>query len=169
MRLQALEDRPLLRRLAQDGVKLGVRVGTIMQLSWREASDADLGLLAEWNHQLIRDEGHRNPMTVTQLADRMKQWLQGEYRAVLFSTDAPVAYALFSRKTDPLYLRQLFVRRDCRRTGVGRAAMAILREQIWPKDVRLTVEVLCTNQTAVAFWRSVGYRDYSLQLEIVPR
>jgi len=139
-----------------------------MNLTWRAAAESDLGLLAEWNHQLIRDEGHRNPMTVAQLGDRMKMWLQGEYRAVLFSTDAPVAYALFTRKTDPLYLRQLFVCRDRRRTGIGRAAMAILREQIWPKDVRLTVEVLCSNHAILAFWRSVGYQDYSLQLEILP-
>ena len=138
------------------------------QLSWREASDSDLGLLAEWNHQLIRDEGHRNPMTVAQLNDRMKKWLQDEYRAGLFSLEEPVAYALFTQKTDPLYLRQLFVRRDQRRAGIGRAAMKILREQIWPKDVRLTVEVLCANHAGVAFWRSVGYEDYSLLLEIMP-
>jgi GNAT superfamily N-acetyltransferase len=139
------------------------------KLVWREASDSDLGLLAEWNHQLIRDEGPRNPMTVVQLTERMKQWLQGEYRAVLFSIDEPVAYALFTQKTEPLYLRQLFVCRDCRRTGIGRAAMAILREQIWPKDVRLTVEVLCENHAGVAFWRSVGYKDHSLLLEIMPK
>lgn len=56
-----------------------------MKLSWREASEADLALLSEWNHQLIRDEGHRNPMTVAELADRMKKWLRGEYHAVIFS------------------------------------------------------------------------------------
>jgi GNAT superfamily N-acetyltransferase len=139
-----------------------------MKLSWREAVDSDLGLLAEWNHQLIHDEGHRNPMNVGQLTDRMKTWLQGEYRAMLFSTVEPVAYALFTRKTDPLYLRQLFVARDCRRQGIGRAAMSILRDQIWPKDVRLTVEVLCANHPTVAFWRSVGFQDYSLLLEFMP-
>lgn len=139
-----------------------------MKLSWREASDADLGLLAEWNHQLIRDEGHRNPMTVGQLAERMKRWLQGEYRAVLFSSDEAVAYALFKSEKEMIYLRQFFVRRDRRRAGIGRAAFAMLKEQIWPSGVRLTVDVLCQNQGGVAFWRSLGYRDYSLTLEITP-
>lgn len=139
-----------------------------MNLSWREASEADLGLLAEWNHQLIRDEGHRNSMTVAQLAERMKKWLKGEYRAVLFSTDGLVAYALFKRDEDLIYLRQFFVRRDMRRSGIGRKAYSILREQIWPTDVRLTVDVLCENKSGIAFWRSVGYRDYSLTLEIMP-
>ncbi len=60
-----------------------------------------------------------------------------------------------------LVQRQLFVRRDLRRTGIGRAAMTILREHIWPKNVRLTVEVLSANQTGTAFWHSVGYKDYS--------
>src|SRR5436190_49586 len=41
-----------------------------MKLSWYEASESDIGLLADWNHQLIRDERHRNAMTVDQLADR---------------------------------------------------------------------------------------------------
>ena len=140
-----------------------------MKLSWHDASESDIGLLAEWNHQLIRDEGHRNPMTVAQLADRMKTWLQGEYRAVVFATDEPVAYALFKPDEDVIYLRQFFVRRDRRSAGIGRPAFAILRERIWPAGVRLTVDVLCRNERAAAFWRTIGYQDYCLTLEIVPR
>lgn len=141
-----------------------------MNLTWHEASDSDIGLLSDWNHQLIRDERHRNPMTIEQLAERMRNWLKrGEYRAVLFSTDEPVCHAVFRTDAELIHLRQFFVRRDRRRTGVGRAAMSILREQIWPRDVRLTVDVLCHNQGGIAFWRSVGYQDYNLTLEIMPR
>ena len=43
----------------------------------RMAAASDLGLLADWNHQLIRDEGHRNPMAVPELRDRMKRWTRG--------------------------------------------------------------------------------------------
>ncbi len=140
-----------------------------MKPSWREACDADLALLAEWNHQLIRDEGHRNPMTVVQLQERMKNWLQsGEYRAILFLNPDPAGYALFRGEEELVYLRQFFVRRDRRRTGVGRAAFSILKNQIWPGNTRLTVDVLCQNQDAIAFWRSVGYQDYCLTLEIKP-
>jgi GNAT superfamily N-acetyltransferase len=139
-----------------------------MKLSWREASDSDLGLLANWNQQLIREESHRNAMTVAQLEDRMRKWLQGEYRAVVFSSDEPVAYALFRTEKELVWLRQFFVRGDRRRTGIGRAALSILKEQIWPGGVRLTVDVLCHNQAGVAFWRSVGYQDYCLTLEIMP-
>ncbi len=139
-----------------------------MKLTWREASDADLGLLAEWNHRLIRDEGHRNPMTVEQLAARMKNWLNGEYRAVVFSDDQPVGYALFRSEATLIYLRQFFVQPERRRSGIGRMAFEILRKEIWPSGIRLTVDVLCRNGGGVAFWRSVGYQDYCLTLEIMP-
>ena len=139
-----------------------------MNLAWRDATDSDLALLAEWNHQLIRDEGHRNPMTVPELAERMHDWLRGDYRAVVFFDSEPIAYALFKTEAASVYLRQFFVRRDRRRTGVGRAAFAILCRDIWPHDVRLTVDVLCRNEAAIAFWRSLGYRDYCLTLEIMP-
>ena len=138
-----------------------------MKLAWREASVADVELLAEWNHQLIRDEGHRNSMTVDQLAERMKKWLSGEYRAVIFAEVEPVAYALFRKEEELIYLRQLFVRRDRRRSGIGRAAFEILRSEIWPSGIRLTVDVLCRNSAALAFWRSVGCQDYCLTLEIM--
>jgi GNAT superfamily N-acetyltransferase len=140
-----------------------------MKLSWRYATEVDVPLLAEWNHQLIRDEGHRNPMTVSQLEERMKQWLTAEYQAVIYSSPEPVAYALFKREEASIYLRQLFVRRDVRRGGIGRSVFAILRDEIWPPSIRLTVDVLCSNQAAIAFWRSLGYQDYCLTLEIMPQ
>ena len=139
-----------------------------MNLSWSYASEQDFALLADWNHQLIRDEGHRNPMTVEQLAERMKKWVQGEYSAVVFADGDPVGYALYKEEETSVYLRQFFVRRDRRRSGIGRAAFDLLRSQIWPSGLRLTVDVLCQNAGGIAFWRSVGYRDYCLTLEIMP-
>jgi GNAT superfamily N-acetyltransferase len=133
------------------------------------ATDSDLDLLAEWNHQLIRDEGHRNPMTLLELRERMRGWLGGEYKAVIFGPRMePVAYALYRENETEVYLRQIFVRRDRRREGIGRAAMDVLRSQVWLRRKRLTVEVLTANPGAVAFWRSMGYKDYSLTLEIMP-
>jgi GNAT superfamily N-acetyltransferase len=139
-----------------------------MNLAWRYASESDLGLLGEWKHQLIQDEDHRNSMNVSELGDRMKGWLASEYRAVVFSDPDPVAYALFKSEPTLIYLRQLFVRRDKRREGIGRAAFALLQDEIWQRSIRLTVDVLCSNQSAIAFWRSVGYKDYFLTLEIMP-
>ncbi|MGA2788193.1 MAG: GNAT family N-acetyltransferase [Verrucomicrobiota bacterium] len=129
----------------------------------------DCALLAELNHQLIRDEGHRNRMTVPELEQRMKGWLASEYAAMLFENDGEVvAYALYREQPEEIYLRQLFVTRNQRRKGIGREAVKILRSKIWPKNKRLTVEVLVQNEAAVDFWRAVGYKDYCLTLEILP-
>ncbi len=139
-------------------------------MTFRRATLNDCARLAALNQQLIRDEGHRNPMTVPELEQRMKGWLASEYTAVLFENDAEaVAYALYREEPEEIYLRQLFVMRNRRRRGIGRQAMEILRSQIWPKHKRLTVGVLVQNTGAIAFWRAVGYRDYSLTLEILPQ
>jgi predicted acetyltransferase len=138
-------------------------------MTFRQATLDDCALLAKLNHQLIRDEGHRNTMTVPELEQRMKGWIASEYNAVIFENNGKVvAYALYREQPEEIYLRQLFVVRDQRRKGIGREAFEILCSQTWPKNKRLTVEVLVKNEVAVAFWRSVGCKDYCLTLEILP-
>ena len=138
-------------------------------MTFRAATLDDCPMLAGLNHQLIRDEGHRNQMTVSELEQRMRGWLSDEYRAVIFEDARDVvAYGLYREHPDLIYLRQLFVIRHRCRQGLGRRAVEILRSQVWPKDRRLTVDVLVANQSGVAFWRSVGYTDYALSLEILP-
>ena len=136
----------------------------------RIATADDCPMLAVWNHQLIRDEGHRNPMTVVELEERMRGWLtSGEYRAMIFDEDnESVAYALFRETKDEIYLRQFFVVRHRRREGIGRQAIQRLFENMWPQDKRWTVSVLTNNLPAIAFWRAMGYADYVLSLEIMP-
>jgi GNAT superfamily N-acetyltransferase len=139
-------------------------------MTFRPATLDDCPLLAELNHQLIRDEGHRNRMTVEQLEQRLRGWLGHEYRAVIFEDGAGVvAHALFGMQPEAIYLRQFFVVRHRRREGLGRQAMGMLRSEVWPKNARLTVEVLVNNKPALAFWRAVGYTDYCLTLEILPK
>jgi len=136
---------------------------------YRLASLDDTEVLGELNYQLIQDEGHRNPMTVPELVTRMRGWLETEYRAYIFEDDcATVAYALYREDKDLLYLRQFFVQRDKRRAGVGQQCMKILFSEVWPKDKRITVDVLCQNEVGVAFWRAMGFTDYCLTLEIHP-
>ena len=139
-------------------------------MRYRLATTDDYPLLATLNHQLIRDEGHRNPMTVAQLEDRMRGWLaSGEYQAMLFEQDSPVvAYALYRDSETEVYLRQFFVVRDRRREGIGRRAIHLLFNEVWPRHKRWTVSVLMQNTAAVDFWRAVGYTDYALTLEIIP-
>lgn len=137
---------------------------------YRFATARDCPLLGELNHQLIRDEGHRNRMSVAELEGRMQKWLEGEYQGVIFEDqDGPLGYALFRSDASEVHLRQFFIVRHLRRRGFGREAMKILQEQIWPRGKRLVVDVLVGNKAGVAFWRSVGFCDYALTLEHLPR
>jgi GNAT superfamily N-acetyltransferase len=138
-------------------------------MRYRPATLNDLSLLAELNYQLIHDEGHRNPMTVPELAERLRGWLMTTYKAVIFENEADVlAYALYREDDHEIYLRQFFVARPQRRRGLGRQAMQFLFNDIWPKHKRLTVEVLWGNKVAIEFWKSVGFQEYCLALEILP-
>jgi predicted acetyltransferase len=139
-------------------------------MTFRRATLEDCALLAGLNHQLLQDEGHRNEgMSIPELEQRMWGWLSSEYAAVLFEDGKEiVAYALYREQQEGIYLRQLFVVRNRRRQGIGRQAIEMMRNNIWPKDKRLTVDVLVHNTAAIAFWRAVGYEDYCLTLEILP-
>lgn len=132
----------------------------------RRATEADAALLAGMNQQLIEDEASANPMTLAELAARMRDFLAGAYSAVLFELDdEPVAYALFRADGEGMFLRQLFVSRSHRRAGIGRAAVAILLRNYFPPDCRVTVDVLIGNQPALRFWESAGFQQYALTLE----
>ena len=140
-------------------------------MRYRQASAEDSPTLAVLNAQLIEDEGHRNPMTVAELEDRMRAWLtSGAYQVLLWEDhNEVVAYALFRETADEVYLRQFFVVHHRRREGIGRQAIAALLTQVWPRHKRWTVSVLVQNVAAMAFWRAVGYTDYALTLEIMPQ
>ncbi len=137
-------------------------------LRFRPATLADTDLLGRLNHQLIKDEGHRNPMNLAELTERMRAWLAGDgYEALLgYDGDEAVAYVLWRDQPDSVYLRQIFVQRDYRRQGTARHLMLTLFQR-WP-DKRLTVDVLAGNARALAFWRRMGYQDYAVMLERLP-
>lgn len=131
----------------------------------RRATEADVPLLATMNSRLLEDESHELRLAAAEREKRMRGWLAGEYQAVLFLDDsAPVGYALFRPNEHGVYLRQFYVERGRRRQGIGRAALELLRQEIWPSGSQVTLEVLVGNQPALAFWRAVGFSDYALTM-----
>ena len=137
----------------------------------RGAALADVPLLARMNRQLAEDEGHRNRFqSDAWFEERMRGFLAGNYRAVLFEDGGKTAaYALYAddgERSDTIHLRQIFVDRARRRQGLGREAMRILREEIWPKGKRITVGVLSGNQAAIDFYRAIGFQPYAIEMEI---
>jgi len=133
-------------------------------LRLRDATAEDATPLADMNEQLICDEGHDNPLRGQQLVDRMRDWLGGDYRAAIGEIDGhPVLYALWRTRYDGIYLRQFFVSRDYRRTGLGREAIATLKQRYWHGQI-VNLDVLIHNERGHQFWRSVGFEDYTIRM-----
>jgi len=139
----------------------------VKDLEFKFAMQEDMPLLAEMNQQLIRDEGHRNKMTLSQLQERMSTWLQGEYTAVIFNEGPEtVGYALYRKDPEWIYLRQLFVKVDLRRKSIGREAISWLKKNAWKENKIIRVEVLVGNPQGMSFWKAVGFKDYCITMEM---
>ncbi len=136
-------------------------------LEYRFATLEDAALLAKMNQQLIRDEGHRNKMTLPQLLERMSGWLQGEYTAVVFSKSSEeIGYALYRKDPDWIYLRQIFVKPEVRRKGIARQAISWLKKNAWKECKIIRIEVLVGNPEGISFWKAVGFKDYCITMEM---
>lgn len=133
---------------------------------YRFAEVADSPLLAAMNQQLIQDENHRNPMNLAELEQRMAEWLAGSYQAVVLEDESHVyGYALCREEPEYLYLRHFYVKKEHRRKGIGRAAIEWLCRHAGHEGRRVRVEVLAGNAAGIAFWKSLGFGEYSVTLE----
>lgn len=156
------------------------------QLVIRAMGSADVAAVAWLNSQLREDEGYEEELSLAALRDRLSGWLADGYEGWVFtmsSTGAStveaaasasyqsagraagiVAYALVRTGSDrdPIYLRQLFVRRGLRRAGVGRAAVNLILDRYG--DGPMDVDALAANEPALRFWRAMGFADRSVSL-----
>ena len=126
----------------------------------------DIPVLAAMNKHLIEDEAHPNPMTVDELAERMRGWLSaGEYIGYLGLLDGtPVAYCVYRDNETHYYMRQLYVERDVRRRRLGTILLDWMSEHVWSgKPVRL--DVLAHNERAIRFYESYGFVTGCLRME----
>jgi hypothetical protein len=113
------------------------------ELEFRFTTESDVPWLAKMNQQLIRDEGHRNKMTLPELEQRMSDFLQNEYNAVIVSFDkTDIGYVLY--KQDPEWLKN----------------------NPWKKCERIRTDVLVDNVAGIDFWKAVGFKEYCITLEM---
>jgi GNAT superfamily N-acetyltransferase len=136
-----------------------------MKIETRQATKADIDTLAEWNKQLIEDEGSTNPMTVEQLAERMTGFLNGDYRAVIVTADgADTGYILYKQEKNEyfpdrksVYVRQYFIDRTKRSKGIGETAFNIIADKHL-KGAELNLDVLEDNPKGRRFWEKIGFK-----------
>lgn len=126
----------------------------------KKCSLDDCPKLAQFNKQLIEDEGHDNPMNTDELQKRMADFISGEYQAVYFiENNLTVGYALVKMTASPYYLRQFFICREFRRRGLGRLAFNKLLEYLCVDTI--DIEVLSWNKIGIEFWKSLGFQNRS--------
>jgi len=129
------------------------------------ATNDDVETLAKLNHVLIQDEGHRNSMSVPELIERMRKWLQTSYTAALFTShDHTVGYALWCKESEYIYIRHFFIASEFRGKGTGKQAFDLLNANYWANH-RLRLDVLINNQRGIAFWKAVGFDSYCMTME----
>ncbi|SAK97298.1 GntR family transcriptional regulator [Caballeronia pedi] len=134
----------------------------------------DLGLLARMNRELADDEGHRNPMTVAQLEERFRRFVDQEgWNVDLFMLDDEViGYATHRYEPDPaepggrhVYLRQFYIVRHRRRGGAGHVAFdELVRARFQPGE-RIFLEVIENNPGGKVFWLRTGFTPYGTIME----
>lgn len=95
------------------------------------ATEGDLPNLGQLNRLLIEDENYLNSMDTIELSERMRGWLaDGSHRIVVFLLEREVVgYASFRFEEEEVYLRQFFVVREYRRTGIGGKMLEILERE----------------------------------------
>ena len=122
------------------------------------------------NRRLIEDEKSANLMDLEELRERMRGWLGSTYHAVLFEhTKEIIGYTLYRvenetfRERQVVFLRQFFIERAYRRRGLGREAVAGLKQHFFGNAL-LRLEVLTTNPDGLAFWQSLGFKPYAVTM-----
>jgi GNAT superfamily N-acetyltransferase len=142
-----------------------------MTLGWRPMTAGDRPRVAQWNRELQEDEGS-TVMTLPDLAARLDRLLAAGHGGVIFELDGDtVGYALI-RPTDGdlegpggVYVRHFYIVRSHRRSGMGRRALETLRTQVLAREPRILLDTVATNHAGQAFWRAMGFVDYSSRFE----
>jgi len=134
----------------------------------------DLPLLARMNRELADDEGHRNRMTIPQLEQRFRQFIEDGWTIDLFYLDEEIiGYATHRYEPDPsdpnarqIYLRQFYIVRHRRRGGAGHVAFDELVRARFKSGERIYLEVIENNPGGKVFWLRTGFTVYGTIMEL---
>lgn len=140
----------------------------------READRADHAMLARMNLHLRQDEGIHATLTLKEMEERFERFqdVDGYSVEIFMLADGPVGFVTYRIEADDslkgvtrIYVRQFFITRDMRRTGLGRACLELLLHKRVSKPNTVRLEVLETNPNGMAFWMAAGFSGYSRIME----
>jgi GNAT superfamily N-acetyltransferase len=131
---------------------------------WTLCGPHDAELLGSLNAQLAEDEGTPAIGPPSAYTERMRGWLEhGRYQAAIARRGNDVmAYVLWRDDPDygDIFIRQYFVSRQHRGTGLGHKLLEHATHQFWHgKPLRL--DVYDTNPQGRKFWEKAGFTPYS--------
>lgn len=132
----------------------------------RETDLANLVLLTEMNIALRLAEKIDNSMTDSAVEARMKAFILGdEYQIyTIWHNHQIVGYAAIKADEDPLYLRQLYIKTEFRRLGIGGQALSEIRK-IFPEQ-QIDVEVMAWNPEASRFYEKHEFKLRTLKFRL---
>ncbi|MHC4265549.1 MAG: GNAT family N-acetyltransferase [Planctomycetota bacterium] len=135
-------------------------------LKFRIAASNDAAWLALMNQKLIRDEKHRNKMTLKELEQRMSGFLHGRYQAVIVSAGGEDAgYGLYIKEDNYFYIRQIYIKKEMRRQGIGRSIINWIRNNPARGFKIIRTSVLVWNMVGIEFWRALNFKDCVITME----
>lgn len=112
----------------------------------RAAQETDLAFLRDFSSE-CRDEQLR-----AQIRD-------GRLR-IINSSEGPVGFIKFYVLWEVLpFIEVVIIRKDCRRRGIGRAAIRSWEEEMAARSFQRAIISTQADETAQHFWRRVGYQD----------
>ena len=148
-----------------DNLETGVVAYSMEGMYIRKCTLNDVKQLAILNKQLIEDEKSDNPMTVAELEERMRDFLETDYEAYFFMENREVmGYALVNKTRNPMYLRQFMIERKFRKQHIGTIAFDMLLNVLNVKE--MDVEVLSWNEAGLAFWEGCGFQEISRYMRL---
>ena len=135
------------------------------QLRIESASEAHIPLLLTFIKELAAYENLLDDVSVT--GERLRQTLfgnnSGAHAVIAYSGVLPVAFAIYFFNLSTfegrpgLYIEDIFVRPNFRRTGVGRKLFSFLSQKAREQGCcRIELSVLNWNEQAIQFYKKLG-------------
>jgi ribosomal protein S18 acetylase RimI-like enzyme len=117
-----------------------------------------LEILTQMNIQLREDEQMDNIMTEKDVRERMESFIIGSiYKTILFiNKNKIIGYSLIDFTKKPIYMRQLFIKKEERSTGFGKLFLKMILEKYDITDI--DVEVMVWNENAINFYENFGFK-----------
>jgi ribosomal protein S18 acetylase RimI-like enzyme len=124
----------------------------------KEATIQNLEELTEMNVKLRDDEKIDNLMPINQVKERMQEFLNDSKYCVLIFEDNEqiIGYSLINTEKRPMYLRQLFIKKEFRNLGYGKTAINKIVERLNIEEI--DIDVMIWNESAIGFYLNYGFK-----------